>query len=91
MNGPSCYAAKNNMPHTPFAVWQKKGGDSCAHFAASRAGIITIIVDTILMVSIFVILALGLLHAALRLPLQVVILTILAISAHSFIIAKEQP
>ena len=75
MNGPSCYAAKNNMPHTPFAVWQKKGGDSCAHFAASRAGIITIIVDTILMVSIFVIWACKLHLTVLCLPLLAVCLT----------------
>ena len=90
MNGQSCYLTQNNMPHTPFAA-RKKGWFSYAHFAASRMGIITIIMDTIFVVSIFVILAFGLLHAVLCLTVLAAILTVLMIPFHHFILPKEQP
>lgn len=92
MNCLSCFLEQSYMPQTPFAAQRKKGWCSCAHFASSRTGIITISMDTILMVSIFVILASGLLHTVLCLALLVAILTTLMITTpHSFISPNEQP
>ena len=92
MNTLFCFQPQNNMPQPPFAAQREKGWGSCAHFAPSSADATAIIMDTILMVSIFVIPALRLLYAVLCLALLVVILTALMIPAHhSFITPKEQP
>lgn len=76
-----CFRAQSNMQRNPSAAQRKKGWSSCAHFASSCASMILISMDTILMVSIFVILALVVLHADLCLVLLTVILTILVILA----------
>ena len=65
MNTLFCFQPQNNMPQPPFAAQREKGWVSCAHFAPSCADATAIIMDTILMVSIFVIPALRLLYAVL--------------------------
>ena len=92
MNSMTCFQPQNNMPQAPFTAHREKGKDSCAHFASSCNNVFAIIMDTILMVSIFVIPALDLLRAVLCLALLAAILTARMILApYRFIIPKEQP
>lgn len=80
MSSMACFQTQNNMPQAPFAAQREKGKDFCAHFASScNHNVFAIIMDTILMVSIFVILAFALLHTVLCLALLAVILTSLMI------------
>lgn len=71
------------MQRNPSAAQREQGRFSCAHFASSCAGMTFISMDTILMVSIFVILAIiiEVQNVVLCLVLLTVILTILAILA----------
>lgn len=72
------------MQRNPSAAQREQGRFSCAHFASSCAGMTFISMDTILMVSIFVILAIIIIevqNVVLCLVLLTVILTILAILA----------
>ena len=70
------------MQQNPSAAQREQGRFSCAHFASSCASLTFISMDTILMVSIFVILAIiEVQNVVLCLVLLTVILTILAILA----------
>lgn len=71
------------MQRNPSAAQREQGRFSCAHFASSCADMTFISMDTILMVSIFVILAIiiEVQSVVLCLVLLTVILTILAILA----------
>lgn len=77
----SCFRTQPNMQRNPSAAQREQGRFSCAHFASSCAGMTFISMDTILMVSIFVILAIEVQNVVLCLVLLTVILTILAILA----------
>lgn len=77
----SCFRTQPNMQQNPSAAQREQGRFSCAHFASSCAGMTFISMDTILMVSIFVILAIEVQNVVLCLVLLTVILTILAILA----------
>lgn len=78
-----CFRTQPNMQRNPSAAQREQGRFSCAHFASSCAGMTFISMDTILMVSIFVILAIiiEVQSVVLCLVLLTVILTILAILA----------
>mgnify|MGYP005891071087 CR=1 FL=1 len=77
----SCFRTQPNMQQNPSAAQREQGRFSCAHFASSCTGMTFISMDTILMVSIFVILAIEVQNVVLCLVLLTVILTILAILA----------
>lgn len=78
----SCFRTQPNMQQNPSAAQREQGRFSCAHFASSCASLTFISMDTILMVSIFVILAIiEVQNVVLCLVLLTVILTILAILA----------
>ncbi len=79
----SCFRTQPNMQRNPSAAQREQGRFSCAHFASSCASMTFISMDTILMVSIFVILAIiiEVQSVVLCLVLLTVILTILAILA----------
>lgn len=79
----SCFRTQPNMQQNPSAAQREQGRFSCAHFASSCASMTFISMDTILMVSIFVILAIiiEVQNVVLCLVLLTVILTILAILA----------
>lgn len=89
----SCFRTQPNMQRNPSAAQREQGRFSCAHFASSCASMTFISMDTILMVSIFVILAIiEVRNVVLCLVLLTVILTILAAGAAFYPrIPNEQP
>ena len=89
----SCFPFQSNLQRKPFAAQPEKGRFFCAHFSAPCTSLITIAMDTIFVVSIFVIVALELLDAALALGLLIGILaTFLTKAARSLSpLPNEQP
>lgn len=69
-----------------------KGLSFCAHFSPASALAAAVILDTMIMVSIFVILALGLLTASVQVPAIIILPAVLIISLPClFHSPKEQP